>query len=63
MCIKARQQKLAHQSLYTMYLQTNIDNQQQGLDMSTFEVMHNPGQVPVKSWTRGVSFDVNARQQ
>jgi len=31
--------------------------------MSNFEVMHNQSQVPVKSWTRGVSFDENARQQ
>jgi tRNA-splicing ligase RtcB len=28
-----------------------------------YEVMHKEGQAPVKSWTRGVSFDENARQQ
>src|SRR5688572_27113984 len=31
--------------------------------MSNYEVMHTPGQVPVKSWTRGVAFDDNARKQ
>ncbi len=31
--------------------------------MASFEVMHNKGQVPVKSWTRGVAFDENAKQQ
>ena len=31
--------------------------------MSNYVVMHKPGQVPVKSWTRGVSFDENARAQ
>lgn len=28
-----------------------------------YEVMHKEGQAPVKSWTRGVSFDENARKQ
>lgn len=31
--------------------------------MSNYEVMHSKGQMPVKSWTQGVSFDENARQQ
>jgi tRNA-splicing ligase RtcB (3'-phosphate/5'-hydroxy nucleic acid ligase) len=31
--------------------------------MNNYEVMHNKGQVPVKSWTRGVVFDDNAKQQ
>lgn len=31
--------------------------------MSNYEVMHTPGQAPVKSWTKGVSFDQNARAQ
>ena len=31
--------------------------------MSNYEVMHREGQVPVKSWTKGVAFDDNARQQ
>lgn len=31
--------------------------------MDKYEVMHNKGKVPVKSWTRGVSFDENAKQQ
>jgi tRNA-splicing ligase RtcB len=31
--------------------------------MSNYEVMHNEGHTPVKSWTRGVSFDSGARQQ
>ena len=31
--------------------------------MDKYEVMHTKGQVPVKSWTRGVSFDENAKQQ
>lgn len=31
--------------------------------MSNYDVMHNQGQAPVKSWTRGVAFDENARLQ
>jgi tRNA-splicing ligase RtcB len=31
--------------------------------MTTFEVMHQPNHRLVKSWTRGVAFDDNARQQ
>lgn len=30
---------------------------------SSYEVMHTPGQVPVKSWTRGVPFDENSKAQ
>ncbi len=28
-----------------------------------YEVLHTPGQVPVKSWTRGVPFDENSKAQ
>jgi len=28
-----------------------------------YEVLHEPGRHPIKSWTRGVSFDDNSRQQ
>ena len=31
--------------------------------MTNYEVMHQPGQVPVKAWTKGVAFDDNARKQ
>lgn len=31
--------------------------------MDNYQVINQPGQVPVKCWTRGVSFDDNARQQ
>ncbi|MGR8940074.1 MAG: RtcB family protein, partial [Gammaproteobacteria bacterium] len=28
-----------------------------------YEVLHEPGRYPIKSWTRGVSFDDNSKQQ
>ena len=28
-----------------------------------YEVLHEAGQHPIKSWTRGVHFDENAKQQ
>ncbi|HHC74990.1 MAG TPA: RtcB family protein, partial [Thiothrix sp.] len=28
-----------------------------------YDVLHEKGQVPIKSWTRGVAFDTNAQQQ
>jgi tRNA-splicing ligase RtcB len=28
-----------------------------------YDVLHEKGQVPIKSWTRGVTFDANAQQQ
>jgi tRNA-splicing ligase RtcB len=28
-----------------------------------YEVLHEPGRHPIKSWTRGVSFDDNSKQQ
>ncbi len=31
--------------------------------MNHYDVIHTPGQVPIKAWTRGVTFDPNARQQ
>ncbi|BFM13291.1 RtcB family protein [Simiduia litorea] len=31
--------------------------------MNNYDVLHTPGKVPVKAWTRGVTFDPNARQQ
>ena len=31
--------------------------------MNNYDVLHTPGQMPVKAWTRGVTFDPNARQQ
>lgn len=30
---------------------------------TSYEVLHTPGQVPVKSWTRGVPFDDNSKAQ
>ena len=30
---------------------------------ASYEVLHEPGQYPIKSWTRGVSFDDNSRKQ
>src|SRR5262245_29299065 len=28
-----------------------------------YEVIHQPGSKPIKAWTRGVTFDDNAKQQ
>lgn len=30
---------------------------------TAYEVLHTPGQMPIKSWTRGVSFDENSKVQ
>jgi tRNA-splicing ligase RtcB len=30
---------------------------------TAYEILYEPGQYPVKAWTRGVSFDDNSRQQ
>jgi tRNA-splicing ligase RtcB (3'-phosphate/5'-hydroxy nucleic acid ligase) len=42
---------------------SNNRSKEIGEIMDNYEVMYTPGQVPVKSWTRGVAFDENARSQ
>lgn len=33
------------------------------MNRTTYEVINNPGKVPVKAWTRGVSFEEDAKKQ
>lgn len=44
------------------YLQRQPTNEKVKMTTS-YEVLHEPGRHPIKSWTRGVSFDDNSKQQ